>query len=252
VTPTLGATGARPAGAVERLDPRTRVLLAIGFAIAVAAQDDLTRLAVATLAAVALLVAARPPAALLRRRLLATEGLVALIVLTLPFTVPGDPYAAIGPLSVSGAGLARAAAVALRVNAIALSVLALLGTLEAARLTGALTQLRVPTGLVQTLAFATRYVAVLEDERRRLLLGMRARGFRPRADLHTYRSIGTFVGALVVRAFDRAERVLEAMRCRGFDGRFAGPSGRAYPRREGALGALVAAALAAFALGGPA
>lgn len=248
----LGAAREGPVGPIERLDPRTRVMLAVAFAVAVAAQDDLARLTVAALAAAALLVAARPPAGLVRQRLAAIEGLVALVVVTLPFTVPGDPYAALGPLTVSHAGLVRAAAVALRVNAIALAVLALLGTLDATRLTDTLTQLRVPKGLVQTLAFATRYVTVLDRERQRLLLGMRARGFRPRTDLHTYRTVGTFVGALVVRAFDRSERVLEAMRCRGFDGRFSSPAGRAYPRREGALVALAAAALAAFALGGPA
>lgn len=39
-------------------------------------------------------------------------------------------------------------------------------------------------------------------------------------NLHTYRSLGHLVGMLLVRSFDRAERIAAAMKCRGFQGRF--------------------------------
>ena len=108
----------------------------------------------------------------------------------------------------------------------------------------------MPAGLVQTLAFAARYLSVLERELGAVRQAMRARGFRARSDRHTYRSMGYFVGALVVRAFDRSERVLEAMRCRGFDGRFPDGDARTLPHRERALLAVAAAALLAFVGGG--
>ena len=46
------------------------------------------------------------------------------------------------------------------------------------------------------------------------------RGFRNRADLHSYRTIGQVAGTLLVRSQERSERVGQAMRCRGFDGEF--------------------------------
>jgi cobalt/nickel transport system permease protein len=49
---------------------------------------------------------------------------------------------------------------------------------------------------------------------------MKIRGFRPRTRLHTYRSYAYLVGMLFVRAAARADRVHQAMRCRGFNGRF--------------------------------
>ncbi len=61
---------------------------------------------------------------------------------------------------------------------------------------------------------------MLGIEYRRLRLAMRARGFAPKTDRHTLRTFGFLVGMLVVRAAERSERVLDAMRCRGFDGRF--------------------------------
>ena len=49
---------------------------------------------------------------------------------------------------------------------------------------------------------------------------MRARAFRPRADRRTWRALGWLLGMLMVRSFERAERVAGAMKCRGFDGTF--------------------------------
>ena len=37
---------------------------------------------------------------------------------------------------------------------------------------------------------------------------------------HSYRTFGYLVGMLLVRSFDRSERVLAAMKCRGFRGQY--------------------------------
>jgi cobalt/nickel transport system permease protein len=37
---------------------------------------------------------------------------------------------------------------------------------------------------------------------------------------HAYRTVGQVTGTLLVRGADRADRVAQAMRCRGFEGRF--------------------------------
>jgi cobalt/nickel transport system permease protein len=46
------------------------------------------------------------------------------------------------------------------------------------------------------------------------------RGFRPGVNRHTYRSFGYLAGMLLVRSLDRSERIVAAMKCRGFRGRF--------------------------------
>jgi cobalt/nickel transport system permease protein len=46
------------------------------------------------------------------------------------------------------------------------------------------------------------------------------RGFRNRPSLRSYRTVGHVAGTLLVRSSEQAERVAQAMRCRGFDGRF--------------------------------
>ena len=49
---------------------------------------------------------------------------------------------------------------------------------------------------------------------------MKVRCFRPRTDRRTCRAYGHLVGMLLVRSLDRSERVMDAMKCRGFKGEF--------------------------------
>ena len=48
----------------------------------------------------------------------------------------------------------------------------------------------------------------------------RVRGFTPKTDLHTYKTYAYMLGMLLVRAMARADRVYQAMLCRGFKGKF--------------------------------
>ncbi len=73
---------------------------------------------------------------------------------------------------------------------------------------------------------------VLHREYLRLRAAMKARGFRPRLDRHTYRSFGYLVGMLLVRSLDRAERIAAAMKCRGFRGHFFMLDHFAFSRRD--------------------
>lgn len=42
----------------------------------------------------------------------------------------------------------------------------------------------------------------------------------PRTNLHTYRTLASLLGLLLVRSYERSLRVREAMLLRGFEGRF--------------------------------
>jgi cobalt/nickel transport system permease protein len=105
--------------------------------------------------------------------------------------------------------------------------------------------LRVPGLLVQLGLLSTRYVYLLADELGRLRIALRVRGYRNRATRHCYRTVGHVTGTLLVRGYERAERVGQAMRCRGFDGQF-----RALTEfRTGPADVLAFLAVAAAALG---
>lgn len=201
------------------LDPRARVVAVLAFALGVVSLQRIGSVAVALAAAGAAALLLRLPLATALRRLLAAQASLALLLATLPFSVPGTPLLRLGPLVASDAGVLRAATIALKANAILVAALALLGTLDASRIGHALHRLHAPAPLVHLLLFTVRYLGRLEEEFARLRNAMRARAFRPRSDRHTWRSLGQLAGMLLVRSAGRAERVMQAMRCRGFTGR---------------------------------
>lgn len=154
------------------------------------------------------------------RRLLHLEGFLLLLFLTLPFTLSGAPLLAVGPLVASAEGLDRAVVLACKVTASVLLLSLLFAHVEPLRLAAALRALRLPESLVRIFVIVTRHLALMRDEFSRLRDAMRMRAFRPGSNRHTWRSYGYLIGMLVVRAMERAERVDEAMRLRGYRGCF--------------------------------
>jgi cobalt/nickel transport system permease protein len=138
----------------------------------------------------------------------------------LPFLLDSGPTWDLGPVRLSAHG--ALVALLLSVKAVTVLTLALVllaagpldATLKASR------SLRVPGLFVQLGLLTYRYVFVLGDELRRLRIALRVRGYRNRPTRHSYRTLGHVAGTLLVRGHERAERVGQAMRCRGFDGRF--------------------------------
>ncbi len=154
------------------------------------------------------------------KRLLPLNAVFFCLFIFLPFTTPGQEMAGVGSISLSREGLLLAAAIALKGNAIMLIAIDLLGTMEPATLGHALNHLHFPRKLSLLLLFTIRYLDVLHQEYSRLRAAMRVRAFRPGMSGHTYRMFGFLVGMLLVRSLDRSERILAAMKCRGFTGRF--------------------------------
>jgi cobalt/nickel transport system permease protein len=159
----LGPEPADRAG-LDRLDPRTRLIAALAFIIAVVATTNLAALGIAILLALGLaaLTGQRPRA--LGRRLAHVEGFVVVLFMLLPVTVPGDPLFAVGPFVATDAGVLRTVTLALKINAAVIGLFALLGSIEPARLGGALARLRAPGALVQLLLFTIRFAALFRGE----------------------------------------------------------------------------------------
>lgn len=236
------------AGFIARRDPRLRLVAALAFVVAVAALHRAPALMVALILALALAAAARLSLAALRHRLLHVEGFLVVLLVLLPFTMPGEPVAELGPLTVSGPGLERAVAIVLKVNAAMIAVFALLGGLDPVRLGAAAADLGAPLRLVHLFQFVVRYVGVFQAETARLIEAMRARAFVPRSNWHTWRTLGHLAGLMLIRSLERAARVEEAMRCRGFAGKLPTPGRVPLPRGELCLTAAFLVMLAALVL----
>ena len=193
-------------------------MVAFALGVVIARRPEVLGLALAV-AAAGVFLARLPPRGVLKR-LLPLNLLMLTLALLLPLTKSGTPWFHVGPFPVVREGVLLAAVIALKGNAIILAMIVLLGTLETTVLGHALNHLHVPDKLTHLLLFTVRYLEVLRRESVRLHTAMKTRGFRPRMNRHTYRNYGYLAGMLLVRSFDRSERVLAAMKCRGFRGRF--------------------------------
>ncbi len=206
---------------VSRLDARWK-LAALGMLLIIATL--VRHLAPTTLLlAAALLLAslARLPCGWYFRQVGAALAFIGLFSAPLPFLLTGPGWVwNWGPLHVSEHGTTLAVRLCCKVVTVSTLALVVLGTAPLEVTLKAMHALKVPGLLVQLVLLTYRYVFVLTDELARLRVAVRVRGYRARVNRHSYRTVGHVAGTLLVRGYERSERVGQAMRCRGFDGRF--------------------------------
>ncbi|SFJ00745.1 cobalt/nickel transport system permease protein [Desulfomicrobium apsheronum] len=211
---------ARGRSLVHGLDPRMRLAMAALFSICVALLKDPIAAGSALIPAVAVLSLSAPPLQMLCKRVALVNVFILFLWLTVPLTMPGTPLATLGPLTASREGAELVLLATLKSNAILLTFLALVTTMDSPTMGHALDRLGVPSKLVFLFLFTYRYLHVIADEWQRLVTAARLRGFTPRTGMHTYRTIGNLLAMVLVNSFDRSSRVYQAMVLRGFQGRF--------------------------------
>jgi len=145
------------------------------------------------------------------------------ILLPLPFFIPGAPLAHFptpwGILSCSQEGLQQAFLTALRFFGAAVIVSALNSHFHWRDITRALTRLGIPPAVTAIIQFTMRYAALIGEELQRMLRAQRNRGFSPGRNLWhlpTLKALGSALGYLFIRTFNRAERIYLCMAARGY------------------------------------
>lgn len=231
---------------IHRLDPRVKIIVAVFFAIFIAVGHRFFVLWAGLLFAVVLAVIARLPRLAVARRLFKLNLFMIFLWAVLPVTTVGVAVCRVGPFDISRAGLLLAAGITLKGNGIVLLYTALLGTTELTGLGHALSHLHVPGKLTHLFLFTVRYIDSLHHEYIRLAKAMKARCFCPRASIHTYRTFGYLVAMLLIKSLDRSERVIAAMKCRGFRGEFHVLDHLAIRRRDVIFSAVSLAVVAAL------
>lgn len=221
-------SGASP---IHRRDARVRVVGATLLSLSAALAGTLSAQLIALGVGVTLSALARLPITPTLRRLIPLNVFLVAIWLALPFGGVKDSSSA----ALSSEGLRAALGITLRANAILLIMTALVATLDIVEFGRALRRLYVPPKLVTLLLFTVRYTAVLRGEYAALRRAMRVRCFSPRTNGHTLRTLGYLAGMLLVRGFERSERVLMAMKCRGYTGAFPLRESRAMNAADTAL-----------------
>ncbi|NLT12747.1 MAG: cobalt ECF transporter T component CbiQ, partial [Clostridiales bacterium] len=96
------------------------------------------------------------------------------------------------------------------------AVLLLVAVTPFSQLTGQLRRMHVPDIFVTLFEMIYRYIGVLLEEASSMYTAYMLRSTEHKG--LQMRHMGSFVGQLLIRSFDRAERVYAAMKCRGYPG----------------------------------
>jgi cobalt/nickel transport system permease protein len=225
--PLAEAAGSSP---FHRWDVRTKIAALLCHCFLVASLRHPAPALAAVGVSLAALAVARASWIRVAMRLLAISGFVGMFLVVMPFTVPdrvGDTVVVVNGVDLLGInlrGLVLAATIAAKALAIALLMEPLLSTAPLPVTLHGLSRLGAPEVVGQMVLLSHRYVNVFRQEARRMASGMGVRGFRKRTDMETLRAVANFLGMLFVRSFERTERVFDAMRARGYRGRFPAPA----------------------------
>jgi cobalt/nickel transport system permease protein len=210
-----------PPSFLQRVDPRWKLAAVLLASLAIAMLRSAGPALVALGGAFVLVALARVPATWLLRRLAVAMTLFVLLLVWLPFVIEEKhEILDLGVVRLSLTGLERLIRLSACLASMLCLVLMMLATTPLNDIFKAAGALYVPRVLVFVMLLTYRYVFLLMEEFARLRIALRVRGFRNRANLHSYRTIGQVAGTLLVRSHERSERVAQAMQARGFDGQF--------------------------------
>ncbi len=200
------------------IDPRIKIVTVCFFSIVVAILYQIPVLLCAWALGFLMVLTAKVPKRDLAKRLTPVNILMAFLWLILPLTFPGKPLLHLGPFPVTHEGVMYATRITIKSNAIMLVMIVLVTTTPIFTLGHAMHELMVPQKIVHLFFFTYRYIHVMQREYTRLVNAMKIRGFRAKTNVHTYRTFAYMIGMILVKSFDRAQRVHNAMLCRGFKG----------------------------------
>lgn len=150
-------------------------------------------------------------------RLAPPLGFVLLVSAAILVLAPGKAVAALGPLTITDAGLLRFGSAAGR-GAVALgAAVVLVSTTAFPEVVRALRRLRLPELVTTALGLAYRYLYILTDEVGRMLRAAGSRNASAGAASRRRLMVGVAAAAFQ-RSFVRSERVHQAMLSRGYTG----------------------------------
>ena len=95
-----------------------------------------------------------------------------------------------------------------------MAVLLLVSVTPFAEITNSMRRLRIPHIFVVMLEMTYRYISILFEEAHSMYIAYSLRNVSRKGI--NIKDMGSFVGQLLLRSFDRADRVYNAMKCRGY------------------------------------
>ncbi len=188
---------------LHKSDPRCLIVTGLLFTVSMVVSDNRPLILAVILVCFALLT---PNIRLVLMRLVPVNFFMIFLWITLPFTAED--------------GVSQALTYTLRVNAAAMIFMATIAPMGVYIAGNAMMRMKVPHKLVAVLLLSYRYIFILWEHISTSIRAMSLRKPDNMGVLTQWKSYASIIAATIAEAIRRADRVQQAMLCRGFDGRF--------------------------------
>lgn len=203
---------------IHQLDPRAKIIAFSVLIFSFVFLGDI-RLALIGLGTSVLIVfASKIPVEFIIHRIKWVFLFLFPLLFILPFTTNGTAMFSIAGFPFTDEGLEYAFLILIRGTASVILVAVMLGSMRFDTTIKALYMLKVPATLVQMLMFTYRYIFVIIDEFQRMWKAVTAKGFSFKTNRYGLSILGNLIGMLILKSYDRAERVYQSMVAKGYTG----------------------------------
>ncbi|WP_456324739.1 energy-coupling factor transporter transmembrane component T family protein [Desulfonauticus submarinus] len=204
----------------NKIDPRIKIIWAVIFSFYIAAQKDIFTLCLSLFFALISIGLAGLSIKDTLKKLKPVNAFVLFFWLILPFTIYGPTFIQIGWFKISKPAFSLCLMLSIKANTLMLLFFSFILSLSVSTLGYALQELKVSGKLVYLFLFAYRYLFLLKEEKDKLFRSLKVKGFKPKTNLFTYKTYAYLVGLIILRAYDKGDRVHKALVLRGFKGKF--------------------------------
>jgi cobalt/nickel transport system permease protein len=208
------------ASPIQRWDPRFKIASLLTLMFSIALVKSIALVLAGLMVAMGLLLLSRIPLDFV------FQGLKWIVLFLMPFfailplTYPGETQFHLLGLPFAMEGLRLSALIVIKAVAIVLIAYTIFGSRRFDINMIALQRLKCPPVFVQMILFSYRYIFLFMEEMERMDTAMKARGFVKKANLYTLKMMGNFIATLLIRSFERTERIYKAMLSKGYQGNF--------------------------------
>ncbi len=208
------------ASSIQRWDPRFKIASLMLLILSIALVHSIPLVLVGFAVAVGIMHLTQFPLSSVFQSLKWIVLFLLPFFIILPLTYPGETTFHVLGIPFALEGLRLSVLIVVKAVAIVLIAYVIFGSARFDINMIALQHLKCPSLVVQIMLFTYRFIFLFLSEMKRMDTAMKARGFVKGPNMYTIKVMGGFVGTLLIRSFERTERIYKAMLSKGYQGDF--------------------------------
>jgi len=203
---------------IHDFDPRAKIVCLLILLFSIVLINDLIVLSLACISSLLLVLLSKLPLGFIVKRLKWVIFFVIALLIIIPVTTSGQVVFSLGLITITKQGVHLASMISLKALSAALLLFPMVSTMTFITFIRAIEHLRIPNKIVQMISFIYRYIFVISDELYKTRLSVKSRNVNKKSYFLKHQVLGNVIGMIMIRSYERGERIRDAMISRGYNG----------------------------------